>query len=136
MLSRLILRIGTAVAFATMFAAGCASTKPSPVTADSAAAAKIAPILQAAAQQLQNGAALPAHGPVRSDAQGRVQIYVFVSNNSPDTVAALVSNGLQETLVSPELKVVQGWVRPQDLTRLAALPFVMRIAPPQYARPR
>lgn len=136
MRSCLNLRLLAAVALAAMLATGCANTKPAAATVDSAAAAKIAPILQSAAQQLQNGTALPAHGPVRSDAQGRIQIYVYVSNTSPDTVAVLVSNGLQETLVSPELKVVQGWANPQDLTRLAALPFVTRIAPPQYARPR
>lgn len=136
MRSHLSLRIYAAMVLAGILASGCASSKPAPAPANSAAAAKIAPILQTAAQQLQNGAALPAHGPVRSDAQGRIQIYVYVSSTSSDTVAALVSNGLRETLASPELKVVQGWARPQDLTRLAALPFVMRIAPPQYARPR
>lgn len=136
MRSRLSLRICAALALAGMLAAGCVSSGPAPATIDAAAAAKIAPVLQAAARQLQNGTALPAHGPVRSDAQGRIQIYIYVSNTSSDTVTALVSNGLQETLVSPELKVVQGWAKPQDLTRLAELPVVVRIAPPQYARPR
>ena len=129
------LRLLAAIAVAAVLTAGCASARPATATVNSATA-KIAPILQAAAQQLQNGTPLPAHGPVRSDAQGRIQVYVYVSNTMPETVTALAGHGLQNMVISPALNVVQGWVKPSNLVNLAGLPFVMRITPPQYAQPR
>lgn len=121
---------------AGMLAAGCASSRPALATADSVTAAKISPMLQAAVQQLQNGTALPAHGPVRSDVQGRIQIYVHVGNTSSETISTLINKGLQEIEISPAMNIVQGWVKPSNLVNLAALPFVTRITPPQYAQPR
>ncbi|MGB9429738.1 MAG: hypothetical protein WCC11_07680 [Gammaproteobacteria bacterium] len=78
----------------------------------------------------------PLIGLVRSDSQGRIQVYVYVSSTSADVVTALAAHGLRNVVVSPEMQIVQGWVRPRDMDKLAALSFVTRITPPRYARPR
>ncbi|MGH8401498.1 MAG: hypothetical protein ACRESU_10400 [Gammaproteobacteria bacterium] len=99
---------------------------------------KIAPSLIDVAQKLSAGIdpATFATGDVRVDAAGRIQVYVHVQNLTPDMLAALVGHGLEEALPSPPLHVVQGWVLPQNLDEIAALPFVARISPPQYGYPR
>ncbi|MDE2140502.1 MAG: hypothetical protein KGJ17_08395, partial [Gammaproteobacteria bacterium] len=77
-----------------------------------------------------------ANGPVRSDARGRIQVYVHVSDTSTAAVTVLAGHGLQDTVVSPEMHIVQGWLSASDLVKLAALPFVTYITPPNYAKPR
>lgn len=133
------LRHSLAVANLALMMLGVAACSGAPQTQTAAGAAgsgKIAPVLLSAVQQLQGGANLESNGPVRSDAKGRIQIYVHVTNTSSETVTVLTSDGLQDTEVSPEMNIVQGWIAPSDLVNLAALPFVTRITPPQYARPR
>lgn len=119
-----------------LWVAACSGTSPTVAAHDSSATVKIAPALLNAVQQLHSGTSLPANGPVRNDAQGRIQIYVYVSNTLPETVSALAAQGLQGTEVSPEMNIVQGWINPSALVNLAALPFVTRITPPRYAQPR
>jgi len=113
----------------------CSTASPAQATYSSTVSGKIAPALLNAAQQLQRGGGLPANGPVRSDSQGRLQVYVHVSNTSPETLAALAGHGLQDIEISPNMHVVQGWVNPANLLDLAALASVMRITPPRYAHP-
>lgn len=116
---------------------GCSGTPSVAADRDSSTSGKIAPVLTNFVQQLQSGAIrLPATGPVRSDKQGRIQIYVYVTDTSSATVSALHDRGLQNAIASPEMHIVQGWIKPEDLVNLAALPFVTRITPPQYGRPR
>jgi hypothetical protein len=116
--------------------AACSGTSQTLAVRDFAASGKITQTLLNAAQQLQRGVSLPANGPVRSDVQGRLQVYVHVSSTAPEAVAALASHGLQDTAVSPEMNIIQGWVSPANLANLAALSFVTRITPPRYAHPR
>lgn len=120
---------------AALWLAACGAT-PAVMTAnDTSTSAKISPVLMQAVQQLKGGGSLAANGPVRGDAQGRIQIYVYVSSMTAEVTAALGTQGLQNQVVSPALHVVQGWVLPQDLQAIAALPFVTRITPPHYAQP-
>lgn len=124
-------------ALALLWLTGCNSTPHAVTTADTGASGKIAPTLLTAMQQLQSGTAkLPLTGPVHSDTQGRIQVYIYVTGTSSETVTSLQNRGLQDTVVSPAMHIVQGWVKPRDLVNLAALPFVTRITPPQYGRPR
>ena len=124
------------LALATLWLAACGATPAVMTTKDTGAATKISPVLMQAVQQLRGGGSLSASGPVRSDAQGHIQVYVHVSDSSAAAVAALAGHGLQDTVVSPGMHIVQGWVNPSDLVKLAALPFVTYIAPPTYAKPR
>ena len=75
-------------------------------------------------------------GLVRADSHGRLQVYVYINKLSSDNIGALAEHGLENIMPSPALHVVQGWVKPQDLEALAALPFVTRITPPRYAQTR
>ena len=125
------------LALALFWLMGCSRIPYAAATRDTDASGKIAPALLNAAQRLQDRATqLPLTGPVRSDSQGRMQVYVYVTSTSGGSVSALQVHGLQDVVVSPGMHVVQGWVKPEDLVNLAALPFVIRISPPQYGRPR
>ncbi|MDE2024685.1 MAG: hypothetical protein KGL00_09550 [Gammaproteobacteria bacterium] len=124
------------LALSALWFAACSATPPVMTVYDASASAKISPVLLHAAQQLQRGDSLPANGPVRSDARGRIQVYVHVSDTSTAAVTVLAGHGLQDTVVSPEMHIVQGWLSASDLVKLAALPFVTYITPPNYAKPR
>ncbi|MGA9851782.1 MAG: hypothetical protein WBR15_02495 [Gammaproteobacteria bacterium] len=102
-----------------------------------ATSTKIAPTLAAAARQLYaSTAAAPLTGLVRSDSKGRIQVYVYVTNTSLNVISELGAHKLQDVVISPTMQIAEGWVKPQDLDSLAALPFVIRITPPRYARQR
>lgn len=126
----------------TMLTACAHTVAPTPDAASSTArtshTSKISPLLQSAAQQLLHGTPSSVFhgGLVRADDQGRLQVYVYVNKLTPDIVSNLTAKGLENTVASPALHVVQGWIRPQDLDTIAALPFVIRITPPKYAQPR
>lgn len=124
------------LALAALWLAACTAAPVVMSAHDTGVSVKISPILTQAVQQLQRGASLPANGPVRSDAQGRIQVYVHVNDTSAAAASALAGRGLQDTVVSPEMHIVQGWVNPSDLVKLAALPFVTYITPPTYGKPR
>lgn len=121
---------------AALWLAACGATPPVTTAQSTDESAKISPVLMQAAQQLQRGGSLSVNGPVRSDAQGRIQVYVHVSDTSAAALTALASRGLQDTVLSPQMHIVQGWVRPADLMSLATLPFVIYITPPTYGKPR
>ena len=102
------------------------------IPAADTASPKIDPQVAAAAQALTRGDATPA----RADAQGRLQVYVYVTDTTPDTLAKLERAGMAEALASPAMLVVEGWIAPRDLAGLAALPCVEKITLPRYASPR
>ncbi|MGH8282716.1 MAG: hypothetical protein ACRESE_02600 [Gammaproteobacteria bacterium] len=117
--------------------AGCTGDRQVDSPGSVAATAKIAPILANAARQLGTGnGQAQLDGPVRSDSQGRIQVYIYVVTTSAEVVSTLKAQGLQNVVVSPAMQIVQGWVKPKDLDKLATLPFVTRITPPTYAYPR
>ncbi|MDE1958238.1 MAG: hypothetical protein KGI40_04035 [Xanthomonadaceae bacterium] len=123
-------------ALLTILLCGCAGAAPAIPPAGSAG--RIAPALALAAQRLAAGAPLSdyAQGPVRADAHGRLQVYVSVDAVTPEHTQALRAAGLADAEPSAALGVVQGWLPPDRLGAIAALPFVTRIAPPRYARAR
>ena len=92
---------------------------------------KINPKALAAAQALIQGASTSA----RTDAQGRLQVYVYVSEFTSSTLGSLNQAGLADIQSSPEMGLVQGWIAPSDLNALAALDCVKAITLPRYASP-
>lgn len=94
--------------------------------------AKIAPQVSAAMQALASRTALapPAH----SDDQGRLEVYVHVTEPSDELVKQLTALGLANAILSRDLNVVEGWLAPRDLDRIARLAVVTRITLPRYAR--
>jgi len=137
----LLLLLGALGACATPNAPGrSASAVAAMNPADPGAAAErvpaaVAPELRAAAAALLGGAAPAAyaHGSVRADAEGRLQVYVHAEAVTPALVAALEQAGLRQTSAVPQLGVVQGWVAPRDLDALARVAGVSAITPPRYA---
>jgi hypothetical protein len=96
--------------------------------------AKVAPAVAAAMQALASGTSLAA--PARSDAQGRLEIYVHVTEPSDELVKQLTALGLANAILSREMSVVEGWLAPRDLDGIARLAVVTRITLPRYARPQ
>jgi len=132
---------GVALSISLLGLAACAHNtplQPAAIGAAVVATGKIAPVLKVVARQLAAGRSPSdfTHGPVRTDSQGRLQVYVYISSLSPDNLAILAKQGLADAMSSPALHLVQGWVKPQDLDGLADLPFVTRITPPRYTQLR
>jgi hypothetical protein len=99
-----------------------------------AAQAKISPAVIAAAQELEKGETLDREA--RADAQGRLQVYVYVTDTFATTLAQLTQAGLTDMNARADMGLVQGWVATHDLTGLAGLPCVKSITLPRYAVPR
>src|SRR5215469_3545086 len=99
---------------------------------EASAGGKLAPAASAALAQLQAGRALDRRT-ARSDAAGRLQVYVYVTDTSPNEVARLTALGLGDPEPVPSMGLVQGWMAPQDVGALAASPVVIRITLPSYA---
>lgn len=123
------LRYIASIALCLALLAGCQSTVAMP----SGPAQKIAPEVTAAVTQLVSGQALDPRQ-ARSDAAGRLEVYVYVTEVSDTTVHALTDSGLKDPTPSP-MGLVQGWIAPGDIAALAALPVVTRITLPRYAMP-
>jgi len=113
----------------SLMACNTASTASPPSTQ-----VKIAPAVAAAKLELGQGQP-PSHG-ARTDAQGRLQVYVYVTDASAVTLTQLAQAGLADARPSSEMGIVQGWIAMRDLDALAALPCVKIIALPRYALPR
>lgn len=107
--------------------AGCQSTAATP----SAQAGKIAPEVTAALSRLESGQALDPRQ-ARGDAEGRLEVYVYVTESSDATVQTLAAAGLKRPTPSP-MDLVQGWIAPQDIDALASAAAVIRITLPRYA---
>ena len=127
-MDRIDLRLATFIGLAIMFVAACQATAASP----SASSPKIAQEVTTALSQLGSGQAL-APQKARSDADGRLQVYVYMTDFSAASLQALRSAGLKRPEPSPSMGVVQGWIAPGDVGALAALDVVTRITLPRYA---
>ena len=123
-------RFAAGLALATILIAGCQTSVATP---SGDVSPKIAPAVAAALSRLQAGLSLDPYE-ARSDADGRLQVYVYVTDISAGSVQALAASGLKEAVPSPALGLVQGWIAPRDAGALAALPVVIRITLPRYAR--
>jgi len=132
---------GLTLSIALFGLAACAQSAPAQldvVSTTAPTATKVSPILKTVAQQLINGS-LPSEfhgGLVHVDSRGRMQIYVYINNISLSNLATLATQGLEDSMPSSSLHLVQGWVKPQDIDKLASLAFVIRITPPHYAQTR
>lgn len=114
--------------------AACAGPDTSAQPAGAASADKIAVSVASAAASLEAGQPLDGRL-ARSDGEGRLEVYVYVTSIMAGDLDTLAAKGLKGGVAST-MGLVQGWVRPQDLAQLAALPWVSRIALPHYAVPR
>jgi DNA topoisomerase VI subunit B len=112
---------------------GCAAGATSPAS-NPAVQAKISPAVATAAQELEKGETLSREA--RTDAQGRLQVYVYVTDISAATLAQLTRAGLTDMNAGVDMGLVQGWVATRDLTGLAGLSCVKSITLPRYAVPR
>lgn len=106
-----------------------------PAAADASASGKIAPAVTTAVSRLETGQPLDGHT-ARSDPQGRLEVYVHMTDMSAHALEALATQGLKHMTASPAMGLVQGWIAPQDVSALAALSVVIRITLPQYANHR
>jgi hypothetical protein len=122
-----------AIALAATLALSLAACSSSGTTLD--VTGKIAEPVSLAAARLESSQPLDDHL-ARADAEGRLEIYVYLTGGSEDPTSVLASNGLEGIVFKKTLGLAQGWARPTDLKRLAALPIVKRITLPQYAIPR
>ena len=112
---------------------GCMGAGNGSSAVDPAIQAKISQPVAAAKQELEKGESL---GPgARADAQGRLQIYVYVTDTSAATLARLKQAGLVDMVSSAGSELVQGWIATPDLTALAGLPCVKVVTLPRYAVP-
>jgi len=93
---------------------------------------KVATAVTNAVSQLEAGQPLDGRL-ARSDAEGRLQVYVYVTAVSADTLQALAASGLKDAVPSTPMGLVQGWIAPRDISALAALAAVTRITLPHYA---
>jgi cysteine-rich repeat protein len=74
------------------------------------------------------GTALRERG-LPADADGRTRVTVYVSGLSDAQRALLEATGLRVTFASAEHRFVEGWIRLDDVERLAALDFVTSVQP-------
>lgn len=119
---------------ASLALAGCMAAGTASSTAAPSGQAKITPPVTAAAQALQKGEVLPPGS--RADAQGRLQVYVYVTDTSAATLSRLAQAGLAGGSDAAGMGLVQGWIAPDALTALAGLDCVTNITLPRYAVPR
>ena len=71
---------------------------------------------------------------VRVDAKLRVQTYIYTSAQGAAELQSLTERGVKVELVSAAMDLVQGWVPLDALDQVAALPFVLRLPPPESAK--
>ena len=67
---------------------------------------------------------------------GRVQVYVRVTDSSPAALTLLEREGLAVQRFDAAAGIVQGWISTVALDSVAALDFVRSIEPPDYAKTR
>lgn len=118
------------VALLCLLAVACSDSRSQP--AGSAAGGKLAPAVSTALAQLQAGRGLDGRT-ARSDGSGRLQVYVYVTDTTPEGVARLTALGLGDPEPVPSMGLVQGWIAPKDVGTLAASSVVIRITLPSYA---
>ncbi len=91
--------------------------------------------IRSRAFQPQELAALSVDRVLRVDPQGDVHCYVYVDadGTTDASIQRLSEAGLRPELTAKQMNVVQGWLPAERLEQVAALPFVRRITPPDYA---
>ncbi len=69
---------------------------------------------------------------VRVNDAGEIQVYVILTEWSPDHVAQLEARGLRVESTVPKRRLIQGWVPSHAVDDLAALEAVKEVRPPSY----
>ncbi|HET7176300.1 MAG TPA: hypothetical protein VFK21_09835 [Gammaproteobacteria bacterium] len=118
------------LALLCLLAVACSDSRSQP--AGSAAGEKLAPAVSTALAQLQAGHSLDGRS-ARSDAAGRLQVYVYVTDTTPEVVARLAALGLGDPEPVPSMGLIQGWIAAKDVGVLVASSVVIRITLPRYA---
>lgn len=101
-------------------------------TAGISPSSKIAPAVATAVSRLEAGRPLDGRL-ARSDQDGKLEVYVYVTDMSPASLETLTERGLQAATPSPAMNLVQGWIAPRNVSALASLSVVTRITLPSYA---
>ncbi len=70
---------------------------------------------------------------VKIDNFANIQSYIYLSDTSPEHLAALEQQQIKIEIVNEEWGIVQAWVPFTRFNDIAQLDFVTRIAPPDYA---
>lgn len=118
------------LALLCLLAVACSDSRSQP--AGTTAGGKLAPAVSTALTQLQIGHPLDGRT-ARSDTAGRLQVYVYVTDTSPEGVAQLTALGLGDPEPVPSMGLIQGWIAPKDVGALVASSVVIRITLPTYA---
>lgn len=72
---------------------------------------------------------------IKIDDDGRIQCYIYLNPFDQRHIEALQNRGLRIDAMSDLTKVVQTWLPFQQIAEIEKLDFVVRIAPPDYAKP-
>ena len=73
---------------------------------------------------------------VRVNEEGKIQVYVYATSTGQEVQDKLTSLGFVIQRVRPEVNLIQGLISFQLVDDLEVLPFVKRVTPPSYGRPR
>lgn len=107
-----------------------AEDKISPLIGITVRRMKAAGITRENAQR--RGAAAFSTPPVKVDAAGKIQLYVYLERVDPQVLAALEARGFRIERSSTALKLVQGWALFDDIEHVGALEGVERVTAPSY----
>src|SRR5215831_14290850 len=69
---------------------------------------------------------------LKVDDAARVQVYVYVTDTTEQTLGVLHRHGLDIEIVNQDLAIVQGWLPLENLEALASENVVVKIRPPSY----
>lgn len=69
---------------------------------------------------------------LRVGSDGLVQCYVVLSELTDANEQSLREQGMRVELADLDMKIVQGWIPPDELLAISQLPFVLQITPPDY----
>lgn len=72
---------------------------------------------------------------VKVDSAGNIQCYIFLTEINEKNVAAVKTKAARFELMDETAQIIQAWIPHRAIPELAALPFVIRISPPDYGRP-
>ena len=63
---------------------------------------------------------------------GKIQSYIYVTEVTEDVIQQLKKMGVEIDLANKPLKMIQGWVPSDQIQKISALPFIVKITPPTY----
>ncbi len=96
-------------------------------------ATQMAGIVSALAQRGDAAQVAPVvPGFARSDAQGRIEVYITLEEVTESSLLALRNAGVEIEIYDPSQRLVQGWVLPAQLNAVGDLPVVRFVDLPSY----